>query len=40
MRDELGIRLHDDVLPMSNLPAYLVPFLLAPERAMVMREPM
>jgi hypothetical protein len=32
----LGIELHPDVLPFSNLPAYLAPFLLAPERAMVM----
>jgi hypothetical protein len=36
VRDVLGIELHPDVLPFSNLPAYLAPFLLAPERAMVM----
>jgi len=35
MREALGIELHPDVLPFSNLPAYLAPFLLAPERAMV-----
>ena len=29
MRDALGIELHPDVLPFSNLPAYLPPFLLA-----------
>jgi hypothetical protein len=35
MRDVLGIDLHADVLPLSNLPAYLSPFLLRPDRAMV-----
>jgi hypothetical protein len=34
MRDALGIDLHDDVLPFSNLAAFLPPFLLAPGRAM------
>jgi hypothetical protein len=34
MADSLGIRLHPDVLPFSNLPAYLPPFLLRPDRAM------
>lgn len=34
MRDALGIELHPDVLPFSNIPAYLPPFLLRPERAM------
>jgi hypothetical protein len=34
MADRLGIALHPDVLPFSNLPAYLPPFLLAPDRAM------
>ncbi|HET7471754.1 MAG TPA: hypothetical protein VFJ71_01390 [Candidatus Limnocylindrales bacterium] len=37
MAEELGIELHDDVLPFSNLPAYLPPFLLAPDRAMTLR---
>jgi hypothetical protein len=37
MADELGIPLHPDVLPFSNLPAYLPPFVLAPDRAMTMR---
>ena len=37
MADELGIELHPDVLPFSNLPAYLPPFLLRPDRAMTMR---
>ncbi|MEA2606614.1 MAG: hypothetical protein QOI00_1371 [Chloroflexota bacterium] len=36
MLDVLGIRLHPDVLPFSNLPAYLPPFLLRPDRAMTM----
>jgi Xaa-Pro aminopeptidase len=34
MSDALGIDLHPDVLPFSNIPAYLPPFLLRPERAM------
>jgi hypothetical protein len=34
MADQLGIELHADVLPFSNIPGYLVPFLLSPERAM------
>ena len=34
MDDVLGIRLHPDVLPFSNLPAYLPPFLLRPDRVM------
>jgi Xaa-Pro aminopeptidase len=37
MRDSLGIDLHDDVLPFSNLAAYLPPFLLSPDRAMTLR---
>ena len=34
MADQLGIELHPDVLPFSNLPAVLAPFLLRPDRAM------
>ena len=34
MADQLGIDLHPDVLPFSNIPGYLAPFLLRPERAM------
>jgi hypothetical protein len=34
MSDALGISLHPDVLPLSNIPAYLPPFLLAPNHAM------
>ena len=34
MDDALGIALHPDVLPFSNLPAYLPPFVLSPDRAM------
>ena len=36
MEDTLGIALHPDVLPFSNIPAWLPPFLLRPDRAMVM----
>lgn len=36
MRDSLGIDLHEDVLPFSNIPAYLPPFLLRPEQVMAM----
>jgi hypothetical protein len=34
MRDALGIELHADVLPFSNIPAFLPPFLLRPHLAM------
>ncbi len=34
MADVLGIRLKPEVLPFSNMPAYLPPFWLAPGRAM------
>jgi Xaa-Pro aminopeptidase len=34
MRDLLGIDLHPDVLPFSNIPAYLAPFLLDPSQMM------
>ena len=34
MADGLGIELHPDVLPFSNIPAYLSPFLLRPDRVM------
>jgi hypothetical protein len=36
MADELGIELHPDVLPLSNLAALLPPFLLRPDRAMTL----
>ena len=36
MDDQLGIELHPDVLPFSNIPAYLPPFLLRPGVAMTM----
>ena len=36
MSDALGITLHPDVLPFSNIPAYLPPFLLRPDRAMTL----
>jgi hypothetical protein len=34
MRDALGIQLQPEVLPFSNIPAYLPPFWLAPQQAM------
>ncbi len=34
MANDLGIDLHPDVLPFSNIPAYLAPFLLRPDRVM------
>lgn len=34
MQETLGIRLKPEVLPFSNIPAYLPPFWLAPDRAM------
>ena len=34
MAGALGIDLHPDVLPFSNLPGYLAPFLLRPDQAM------
>ncbi len=36
MEEALGIPLHPDVLPFSNLPAYLPPFLLSPGCAMTL----
>ncbi len=36
MRDALGIDLHPDVLPLSNIPAVLPPFLLRPDRVMAL----
>ena len=36
MEEELGISLKPEVLPFSNIPAYLPPYLLAPRRAMRM----
>jgi hypothetical protein len=36
MADSLGIDLHPDVLPFSNMPAVLPPFLLRPDRAMTL----
>ncbi|HEX7224578.1 MAG TPA: M24 family metallopeptidase [Candidatus Limnocylindria bacterium] len=36
MRDALGIELHADVLPLSNLAAHLPPFLLRPDHAMTL----
>jgi hypothetical protein len=36
MADRLGIELHPDVLPFSNIPAFLPPYLLQPTLAMTM----
>jgi hypothetical protein len=36
MADQLGITLHPDVLPFSNIPAFLPPYLLRPTLAMTM----
>jgi hypothetical protein len=36
MSEALGIELHPDVLPFSNIPGWLPPFLLGTERAMTM----
>jgi hypothetical protein len=38
MKDSLGIDLHPDVLPFSNIPAYLPPFLLRPDHVMTMTD--
>ena len=38
MERELGIRLKPEVLPFSNLAAFLPPFLLSPDRAMRVRS--
>jgi len=38
MNDELGIRLKPEVLPFSNIPAYLPPFLLSPTRVMAVQR--
>ena len=38
MNDVLGIALHPDVLPFSNIPAYLPPFLLRPDHAMTLKD--
>ena len=34
MHEALGIELHPDVLPLSNIPALLMPLLLRPDLAM------
>jgi hypothetical protein len=36
MAEQLGIELHPDVLPFSNIPAWLPPYLLDPGRAMTL----
>ena len=36
MRDALGITLHEDVLPLSNIPAWLPPFLLRPNHVLTL----
>lgn len=36
MAGQLGIELHEDVLPFSNIPAWLPPFILDTSRAMTL----
>jgi len=36
MTEVLGLELHPDVLPLSNIPAWLPPFLLEPGSAMTL----
>ena len=36
MTGKLGLKLAPEVLPFSNIPAYLPPFILSPRRAMSM----
>jgi hypothetical protein len=36
MREQLGIDLQPEVLPLSNIPAYLAPFLLRPDHVMTL----
>jgi hypothetical protein len=36
MADALGIELHPEVLPFSNIPAWLPPFLLQPSSALTL----
>ncbi len=38
MSDALGIALHPDVLPFSNIPAFLPPFLLSPDMGMTVAD--
>jgi len=38
MAEQLGIELHPEVLPLSNMPAVLPPFLLRPDHAMTLRS--
>ena len=38
MIDVLGIKLKPEVLPFSNIPAYLPPFWLAPQKAMRVKD--
>ncbi len=37
MREVVGMRLHEDVLPLSNTPAWLAPYILENARAFVLR---
>ena len=37
MKDQLGIRLKPEVLPLSNIAGWLPPFWMAPGKAMAMR---
>jgi len=34
MKNELGLKINSEVLPFSNIPSYLPPFILSPNKAM------
>jgi hypothetical protein len=36
MEEEIGIRLKPEVLPFSNIPAYLPPYMLSPGQVLVL----
>ncbi len=38
MGDVIGIRLKPEVLPLSNIPAYLPPYMLSPQQVLVQKE--
>ncbi len=38
MKDVIGIELKPEVLPLSNIPAYLPPYMLSPERVLIAKK--
>ncbi len=38
MKDVVGIELKPEVLPLSNIPAYLPPYMLSPERVLIVKK--